>query len=93
MAVNPGADGILEALENQEQLGGVLYLQSSWGSRPRSCEPRSRTESTVLEQRMILPGGERSGVNGTPTFFLDGKRHDGSFEFEHLLEAIEAAID
>jgi protein-disulfide isomerase len=42
---------------------------------------------------MILPGGERSGVNGTPTFFLDGKRHDGSFEFEHLLEAIEAAID
>ena len=41
---------------------------------------------------MILPGGERSGVNGTPTFFLDGKRHDGSFEFEDMLEAIEAAI-
>ena len=33
--------------------------------------------------------GVRSGVNGTPTFFINGKRHDGDFELETLLEAIE----
>jgi protein-disulfide isomerase len=35
--------------------------------------------------------GIRSGVNGTPTFFINGKRHDGSYEFEVLMEAVEAA--
>ena|SRR5687767_4962912 len=32
--------------------------------------------------------GMRSGVNGTPTFFINGKRHDDSFEFDVLLDAI-----
>ena len=34
--------------------------------------------------------GVRSGVNGTPTFFINGHRHDGPFEFEYLVAAIEA---
>jgi protein-disulfide isomerase len=33
-------------------------------------------------------GGVRSGVNGTPTFFINGQRHDDSFEYETLREAI-----
>ena len=36
--------------------------------------------------------GVRSGVNGTPTFFINGVRHDGSWSFEGLVEAIEAAL-
>jgi protein-disulfide isomerase len=36
-------------------------------------------------------GGVRSGVNGTPTFFINGARHDDAFDFETLLAAIEAA--
>jgi protein-disulfide isomerase len=35
--------------------------------------------------------GVRSGVNGTPTFFVNGVRHDGGFRLEELLEAVEAA--
>ena len=35
--------------------------------------------------------GVRSGVNGTPTFFINGHRHDGSFDLETLLAAIAAA--
>jgi protein-disulfide isomerase len=35
--------------------------------------------------------GVRSGVNGTPTFFINGRRHDGAIDLETLLEAIEAA--
>jgi protein-disulfide isomerase len=34
----------------------------------------------------------RSGVNGTPTFFIGGERHDGSFDFEDLAAAIDASL-
>jgi len=34
-------------------------------------------------------GGVQSGVNGTPTFFINGNHYKGSFEYEDLLMAIE----
>jgi protein-disulfide isomerase len=36
-------------------------------------------------------GGVRSGVNGTPTFFINGVRHDGSYDLATLLDALERA--
>ena len=35
--------------------------------------------------------GVRSGVNGTPTFYINGVRHDDSYETEVLLDALERA--
>jgi protein-disulfide isomerase len=35
--------------------------------------------------------GVRSGVNGTPTFFINGVRHDDSYELETLLAALKQA--
>lgn len=35
--------------------------------------------------------GVRSGVNGTPTFFINGRRHDYWYDFASLRGAIEAA--
>jgi len=35
--------------------------------------------------------GVRSGVNGTPTFYINGARHDVSYELDVLLAAVEAA--
>jgi protein-disulfide isomerase len=35
--------------------------------------------------------GVRSAVNGTPTFYINGARHDDSYEFETLLSALERA--
>jgi protein-disulfide isomerase len=35
--------------------------------------------------------GVRSGVNGTPTFFINGFRHDGPWDFDPLMRALEAA--
>lgn len=37
--------------------------------------------------------GLRSGVNGTPTFFINGQRYDGSYDFASLLAALEAALE
>lgn len=36
-------------------------------------------------------GGVKSGVNGTPCFFVNGVRHDGAHSFEALSAAIFAA--
>jgi protein-disulfide isomerase len=36
--------------------------------------------------------GVRSGVNGTPTFFVNGRRHDGSWDLQSLTAAVTAAI-
>jgi protein-disulfide isomerase len=44
-------------------------------------------ESRVREDFM---SGVRSGVNGTPTFFVNGVRHDGSWDADSLLEALLA---
>jgi protein-disulfide isomerase len=35
--------------------------------------------------------GVRSGVNGTPTFYVDGNRHDGSYDLDSLVAALERA--
>ena len=36
--------------------------------------------------------GVRSGVNGTPTFFINGVRFDGDWSGPDLLEALEEAV-
>jgi protein-disulfide isomerase len=36
--------------------------------------------------------GVRSGVNGTPTFFVNGVRHDGGYDPESLLEAVRREL-
>ena len=37
--------------------------------------------------RADFMGGVRGGVNGTPTFHINGRRHDGSYDLETLLAA------
>ena len=39
--------------------------------------------------RTSFIGGVRSGVNGTPTLFIDGIRYDGPRNEETLVEALE----
>jgi protein-disulfide isomerase len=38
-----------------------------------------------------VAGGERSGVQGTPTFFINGVLYRGSWEYDALLAALQAA--
>jgi protein-disulfide isomerase len=35
--------------------------------------------------------GVRSGVNGTPTFFINGRRHDDSWDLQTFAAAIQGA--
>src|SRR5688500_1726866 len=43
--------------------------------------------------RSDFMGGVRSGVNGTPTFFINGVRHDDSWDLATLVSAVRAAIE
>lgn len=48
-------------------------------------------DEAAARVRRDFVGGIRSGVNGTPTFYINGKRHDGPYDYETLKNAIEAA--
>ncbi len=38
--------------------------------------------------REDFKSGVRGGVNGTPTFFINGERYDGPLDLKHLLNAV-----
>jgi protein-disulfide isomerase len=49
------------------------------------------SEDVAERVRSDFLSGARSGVNGTPTFFINGMRYDRSWEPTQLLAALEAA--
>ncbi len=42
--------------------------------------------------REDFSSGVRSGVNGTPTFFINGVRYDGAWDFESMLRELEKPV-
>ncbi|HEV8636398.1 MAG TPA: DsbA family protein [Chloroflexota bacterium] len=50
------------------------------------------THAHAARVREDAAGGARSGVSGTPTFFVDGVRHDGPVDLRELLAAVAAAL-
>jgi protein-disulfide isomerase len=80
--------------ENQDQLGRALYEDLA-GKLDLSLSDldEALTAGAYLERiRGDFSGGVRSGVNGTPTFYINGMRHDGSFDFDTLSAALEHAL-
>jgi protein-disulfide isomerase len=47
--------------------------------------------SHAARVREDFVSGVRSGVNGTPTFFVDGFRYDGPRDFQSLMAALDEA--
>ena len=80
--------------ENQERLGEALFLDLGERLKLSTTALRQALEQRTFEARVRadFKGGVRSGVNGTPTFFINGHRHDGSFDFETLVSAIHQAM-
>ena len=79
--------------ENQRSLGLPLYLALAEAlglSAPDLREALARGD--FLDRISAdFSGGVRSGVNGTPTFFVNGRRHDGPFDAASLTAALLAA--
>jgi NhaA family Na+:H+ antiporter len=49
-------------------------------------------EETRIRVEEDLAEGRRNGVTGTPTFFIDGVRYDGAWDFHSMLEALQLPV-
>jgi protein-disulfide isomerase len=80
--------------ENQDRLDGALFQELAQKLKLAPTDLREALEKReyMARVRADFTGGVRSGVNGTPTFFINGQRHDGPFEYQDLVGAIEGAL-
>jgi protein-disulfide isomerase len=52
-----------------------------------------QAEADLPKIQRDLRSGVRSGVNGTPTFFVNDERFDGQWNVDVLLDAVRTAAD
>jgi protein-disulfide isomerase len=80
--------------ENQDRLDDALLFQLAQQLQLDPEKLRQALASKEFEPRVRTDfrGGVRSGVNGTPTFFINGQRHDGAYDYASLVEAIEGLL-
>lgn len=76
--------------EDQSSLGQRAILRRAAAIGLDQSRFARDLESRVYSARVDedLESGAYSGVNGTPTFFINGLRHDGPFDAASLLAAI-----
>ena len=56
-------------------------------------EPIVAAYGQWLKVQADLEGGLRSGVNGTPTFFINGSRFEPTSSFDEIFDTVGAIID
>ena len=80
--------------ENQDALEPEDLVQYARALKldPKRFVLEMREHVYAERVREDFHSGVRSGVNGTPTFFINGVRHDGPFDLASLLAAIEEAV-
>lgn len=69
----------------------LLQYASDLGLDADDLESALREERYRPRVRADFMSGVRSGVNGTPTFFINGYRYDGNWDLPELLDALEGA--
>jgi protein-disulfide isomerase len=81
--------------ENQNRLDDELLLElaQKLNFAPATLEQALKTGQFQARVKADFTSGVRSGVNGTPTFFINGQRHDGSYDFNSLLAAIDRVLE
>ena len=80
--------------ENQRKFADELFpeLAKRLGLKVDVLDKALEEGTFVGRVRDDLESGEKSGVRGTPTFYVNGRQHDGPFDYESLVEAIEVAM-
>ena len=76
--------------ENQAILSedAVVEIARKLGLNQSRLVEDIRTRKFMDHVRKDFMGGVKSGVNGTPCFFINGKRHDGSWDYETLSNSL-----
>jgi protein-disulfide isomerase len=76
-----------DALEDEDLISYAAQL----GIQPDWAADALATHTFAPRVREDFMTGVRSGVNGTPTLFINGVRHDGPWDEPTLLEALQSA--
>jgi len=72
--------------------GLLLTYAKSIGLDARRMEHEIAERTYAERIQSDVLSGLQSGVNGTPTFFINGVRHEGDWNFEVLLDALKSAL-
>lgn len=78
-----------DALDPESLITHATELKLDMKAWIRDMESE-RTTSKVLAD---FQSGVRSGVNGTPTFFVNGVRYDGDWSYETFLEELASVVE
>jgi protein-disulfide isomerase len=80
--------------ENQSNLSNALFLELAENLElsPTDLQGAITSQTYRSQVRAGFTGGIRSGVNGTPTFFINGQRHNDSYDFDTLSRVIQEAL-
>ena len=80
--------------ESQDQLGPGLYtaIAAQLGVDGKELGDALESDTIFEKVKKDFDGGVRSGVNGTPSFFVNGTRYDGPRDFETMAETLDRAI-
>lgn len=78
--------------ENQDALGEEDFVQYAEEIGLNGEDVVSDVQAGTNSERIQedYKAGERAGVNGTPTFFINGERYTGEFDAASLLEKLKA---
>jgi protein-disulfide isomerase len=84
-------DGIFE---NQTSLSlpMLMELAESVGLPQKGLQDSLTSREFAQHVKSDFIGGARSGVNGTPTFFLNGERFYAPADYEDLVAAIDIVL-
>ena len=85
-----------------DALYGAARPARARGRRRRGARPRARRRAGAgragatartprASQRDVESGARRAASAGTPTFFVNGARHEGAFDAQSLIAALEGA--
>jgi protein-disulfide isomerase len=77
--------------ENQSRLSvtTIFLIGRELGLPETALRNALETGQYRNKVRSDFMGGIRSGVNGTPAFFINGVRHDGAYDYASLVSGIQ----
>ena len=81
--------------ENQRDLSGPAILRYVEDVGADLSQVANALNDGVVQKRVKddVESGIRSGVNGTPTFFVNGERYDGSWDYDTFHAYLEEMLD
>ena len=80
--------------ENQRDLSGPAILRYVEDVGADLSQVANALNDGLVQKRVKddVESGIRSGVNGTPTFFVNGERYDGSWDYDTFHAYLEAVL-